>query len=162
MSRSAPLAAIVPKVAIWLTAGHSLYSNRSNAMLQIVEDTVGVHDFLLTPCSYATFDHFYPHLPRHRGCFGKSSGGYGALVLGRQRAVGLEHLVAGPFAAMAQQRGVTVAFPSPGLCADNAAMLAVAGDLYLASGRQTPLALLDAIPTWPLELVTERLQVLHG
>ncbi|MBI0476448.1 urea carboxylase-associated family protein [Sphingomonas sp. MA1305] len=55
---------------IRLTTGHSLYSNRSNVMLDIVADTVGMHDFLLTPCSYATFDHFYPELPRHRGCFG--------------------------------------------------------------------------------------------
>lgn len=55
---------------IRLTTGHSLYSNRSNPMLDIVEDTVGVHDFLLTPCSFATFDHFYPDQPRHRGCFG--------------------------------------------------------------------------------------------
>jgi len=55
---------------IQLTTGHKLYSNRSNVLLEIVEDTVGRHDFLLTPCSYATFDHFYPDLPRHRGCFG--------------------------------------------------------------------------------------------
>lgn len=55
---------------IRLTTGHGLYSNRSNVLLEIVEDSVGVHDFLLTPCSFATFDHFYPDLPRHRGCFG--------------------------------------------------------------------------------------------
>ena len=55
---------------IYLTAGHKLYSNRSNVLLEIEEDTVGRHDFLLTPCSTATFDHFYPDLPRHRGCFG--------------------------------------------------------------------------------------------
>ncbi len=55
---------------IRLTAGHSLYSNRSRVMLEIVEDTVGVHDFLLTPCSFDTFHHFYPQLPPHRGCFG--------------------------------------------------------------------------------------------
>lgn len=55
---------------IRLTTGHKLYSNRSRVMLEIVADTVGVHDFLLTPCSYATFDHFYPNLPRHQGCFG--------------------------------------------------------------------------------------------
>ena len=55
---------------IRLTTGHRLYSNRSRVMLEIVEDTVGVHDFLLTPCSHETFDHFYPDLPRHRGCFG--------------------------------------------------------------------------------------------
>lgn len=55
---------------IYLTTGDKLYSNRSNVLLEIVEDTVGRHDFLLTPCSYQTFDHFYPKLPRHRGCFG--------------------------------------------------------------------------------------------
>lgn len=55
---------------IRLTTGHQLYSNRSRPMLRIIEDSVGCHDFLLTPCSYATFDHFYPNEPRHRGCFG--------------------------------------------------------------------------------------------
>ena len=55
---------------IRLTTGHSLYSNRSRPMLEIVEDTVGVHDFLLTPCSVDTFKHFYPDQPEHRGCFG--------------------------------------------------------------------------------------------
>nr|WP_243414963.1 urea carboxylase-associated family protein [Altererythrobacter segetis] len=55
---------------IALTAGHRLWSNRSNPMLSIVEDTVGRHDFLLTPCSEATFRHFYPEHPVHPGCFG--------------------------------------------------------------------------------------------
>jgi hypothetical protein len=55
---------------IRLTTGHGLYSNRSRVLLEIVEDDVGVHDFLLTPCSYDTFHHFYPQLPPHRGCFG--------------------------------------------------------------------------------------------
>ena len=55
---------------IYLTTGHHLYSNRSNVMLEIVEDMVGRHDFLLTPCSVDTFHHFYPNLPVHRGCFG--------------------------------------------------------------------------------------------
>lgn len=55
---------------IRLTTGHILYSNRSQPMLEIVEDDVGCHDFLLTPCSYDTFHHFYPDLPPHRGCFG--------------------------------------------------------------------------------------------
>ena len=59
---------------IRLTTGHILYSNRSRPMLEIVEDTVGVHDFLLTPCSYDTFHHFYPDLPPHRGCFGNLAG----------------------------------------------------------------------------------------
>ena len=53
-----------------MTAGNRLWSNRSNAMLAIVEDSVGTHDFLLTPCSEATFRHFYPDRPVHRGCFG--------------------------------------------------------------------------------------------
>ena len=55
---------------IYLTTGHILYSNRSQPMLEIVADDVGRHDFLLTPCSYDTFHHFYPTLPPHRGCFG--------------------------------------------------------------------------------------------
>ena len=55
---------------IRLTTGHILYSNRSRPMLEITADTVGIHDFLLTPCSYDTFHHFYPDLPPHRGCFG--------------------------------------------------------------------------------------------
>ena len=55
---------------IALTTGNRLWSNRSNPMLEIVEDTVGRHDFLLTPCSEATFRHFYPDQPVHRGCFG--------------------------------------------------------------------------------------------
>jgi uncharacterized protein len=53
-----------------LTTGNRLWSNRSNVLLEIVEDTVGRHDFLLTPCSEATFRHFYPTKPVHRGCFG--------------------------------------------------------------------------------------------
>ena len=55
---------------ISLSTGNTLWSNRSNRMLEIVEDTVGRHDFLLTPCSEATFRHFYPEHPVHRGCFG--------------------------------------------------------------------------------------------
>lgn len=55
---------------IQLTTGNRLWSNRSRVLLEIVEDTVGRHDFLLTPCSEATFRHFYPAQPVHRGCFG--------------------------------------------------------------------------------------------
>ncbi len=36
---------------IFLTKGFPFYSNRSNVMFDMVEDTVGRHDFLLTPCS---------------------------------------------------------------------------------------------------------------
>ncbi|WBY17072.1 urea carboxylase-associated family protein [Erythrobacteraceae bacterium WH01K] len=56
--------------SIKLKTGSQLWSNRSNPMLTIIEDTVGTHDFLLTPCSKATFKHFYPDKSVHRGCFG--------------------------------------------------------------------------------------------
>ncbi|GGC32725.1 hypothetical protein GCM10011371_20200 [Novosphingobium marinum] len=55
---------------IRLGRGNRLWSNRSNPMLAIEEDSVGCHDFLLTPCSRATFEHFYPDKPVHRGCLG--------------------------------------------------------------------------------------------
>ncbi|MEO8176292.1 MAG: urea carboxylase-associated family protein [Sphingomicrobium sp.] len=56
--------------SIYLTAGDPLYSNRSNVMLEIVEDSVGRHDFLLTPCSSDTFRIIYGETDPHRGCFG--------------------------------------------------------------------------------------------
>ncbi|WP_237476857.1 DUF1989 domain-containing protein [Lichenibacterium dinghuense] len=55
---------------VYLTTGDPLYSNRSNVMLRIVEDTVGRHDFLLTPCSADTFRIIYGDADPHRGCFG--------------------------------------------------------------------------------------------
>lgn len=55
---------------IRLTQGNRIWSNRSRPMLEIVADSVGQHDFLLTPCSEATFRHFYPTKPVHRGCMG--------------------------------------------------------------------------------------------
>ena len=55
---------------IYLTTGHKFYSNRSNLMFTMVEDTLGSHDFLLTPCSADTFRIIYGHEQPHRGCFG--------------------------------------------------------------------------------------------
>jgi len=55
---------------LYLTTGDPLYSNRSNVMLKIVEDTCGRHDFLLTPCSKDTFRIIYGHTDPHQGCFG--------------------------------------------------------------------------------------------
>lgn len=55
---------------IYLSTGDPLYSNRSRVMLQIVEDTVGRHDFLLTPCSAEMFRIIYGDQQPHRGCFG--------------------------------------------------------------------------------------------
>ncbi|HTG38477.1 urea carboxylase-associated family protein [Sphingomonas sp.] len=59
---------------IYLTTGNRLYSNRSNVMLEIVEDMVGRHDFLLTPCSEATFRMCYDDEPPHQGCHGNLAG----------------------------------------------------------------------------------------
>lgn len=55
---------------IYLTKGHSFYSNRSNVMFRMIEDTVGKHDFLLTPCSAEMFRIIYGHTEPHHGCFG--------------------------------------------------------------------------------------------
>ena len=55
---------------IYLTTGDPLYSNRSNVLLRIEEDSVGRHDFLLTPCSADTFRIIYGDAEPHRGCFG--------------------------------------------------------------------------------------------
>ncbi len=52
-----------------VTAGHTLYSNRSRPMWTIVEDTVGRHDFLLTPCSPQTFEIIYGTTGHHPSCF---------------------------------------------------------------------------------------------
>jgi uncharacterized protein len=55
---------------LYLTTGHTLYSNRSNPMLTILEDRVGKHDFLLTPCSPETFEILYEgHEGYHPSCF---------------------------------------------------------------------------------------------
>jgi uncharacterized protein YcgI (DUF1989 family) len=55
---------------VYLTSGHVLYSNRSNPMFTILEDRVGRHDFLLTPCSPETFEILYEdHEGYHPSCF---------------------------------------------------------------------------------------------
>jgi uncharacterized protein YcgI (DUF1989 family) len=55
---------------IYLTTGHTLYSNRSRPMWTIVDDTVGRHDFLLTPCSPDTFRILYGITTPRPSCFG--------------------------------------------------------------------------------------------
>ncbi len=54
---------------IYLTTGNALYSNRSRPMFTILEDTVGRHDFLLTPCSPETFKIIYDNHEYHPSCF---------------------------------------------------------------------------------------------
>jgi len=54
---------------IYLTNGHILYSNKSNPMFTILEDKVGKHDFLLTPCSPEMFKITYRYEGPHPSCF---------------------------------------------------------------------------------------------
>lgn len=55
--------------SIYLTRGHTLYSNDSEPMFTILEDKVGRHDFLLTPCSQDTFRIIYENDAPHPSCF---------------------------------------------------------------------------------------------
>lgn len=55
---------------LYLSTGDPIYSNRSSVLLRIVEDTVGRHDFLLSPCSAEMFRIIYGDAQPHRGCFG--------------------------------------------------------------------------------------------
>jgi uncharacterized protein YcgI (DUF1989 family) len=54
---------------IYLTKDDILYSNRSRPLFTIVEDDVGRHDFLLTPCSPETFQIIYKNEQYHPSCF---------------------------------------------------------------------------------------------
>jgi len=56
------------------------------------------------------------------------------------------------FRDLATETDLAVFFPSPSLCGDNAAMLAVAGDAYLQGGAQADLDL-NALPSWTLDRV---------
>lgn len=55
---------------IYLGVGDILYSSESRPMAKIIEDTVGRHDFLLTPCSKDTFSIIYGDKEPHHGCEG--------------------------------------------------------------------------------------------
>ncbi len=70
---------------LYLTAGDPLYSNRSKILLRIVEDTVGRHDFLLTPCSADTFRILYGDEHPHRGCFGNLAAALEPYEIGTDR-----------------------------------------------------------------------------
>ncbi len=54
---------------IYLTTGDVLYANDSRPMFTIVDDTVGRHDFLLTPCSQEMFEILYRVRGHHPSCF---------------------------------------------------------------------------------------------
>jgi uncharacterized protein YcgI (DUF1989 family) len=57
--------------SIYVSTGSQLWSNRSRVMAEVVDDTVGVHDLTLTPCSQVTFDLLYPEFggAAHPSCF---------------------------------------------------------------------------------------------
>lgn len=54
---------------IYLTTGHVLYANNSEPMFTILEDNVGKHDFLYTPCSAEMFKKLRGQ-SEHPSCFG--------------------------------------------------------------------------------------------
>lgn len=54
---------------IYLSKGNHLWSNRSRKMFKILEDTNGVNDFLLAPCSPETFQIIYDNHEYHPSCF---------------------------------------------------------------------------------------------
>ena len=54
--------------SILLTKGNYLWSNRSNKMMKIIEDTNGRNDFLLAPCSKETFEIMYNQKAYHPSC----------------------------------------------------------------------------------------------
>lgn len=58
--------------------------------------------------------------------------------------------------SFAGKSGIEVNFPTPALCADNAAMIAVPGDFYLSRGLSS--LDFDAVPVWPLDLIAADLQ----
>ncbi len=55
--------------SILITKGDFLWSNRSQKMMEILEDTNGRNDFLLAPCSPETFKIMYNNPEYHPSCF---------------------------------------------------------------------------------------------
>lgn len=53
---------------LYLTSGDVLYTNDSRKMFTIVHDTVGRHDFTLTPCSQDMFRILYGCAGHHPSC----------------------------------------------------------------------------------------------
>lgn len=66
---------------LFLTSGDTLYSSKSIPMARIIEDKVGRHDFLLTPCSKDTFSIIYADKNPHHGCEGNLLKAFGEMGL---------------------------------------------------------------------------------
>ncbi len=58
---------------------------------------------------------------------------------------------------LAESCGFELHIPSPSLCSDNAAMIAVPGNYYLTNGIKSDLSF-DALPVWPLDKIAHRLK----
>lgn len=67
---------------LFLTTGDLLYSNRSQPMFEIIEDTCGRHDFTLTPCSKDTFSIIYGEPEGRPGCEGNLANALGPYGIG--------------------------------------------------------------------------------
>ena len=70
---------------LWLSTGDVLYSNRSNPMFTILEDTCGRHDFTLTPCSKRMFELLYGETEGRPGCEGNLASALAAYGIGSDR-----------------------------------------------------------------------------
>lgn len=55
--------------SILITKNNWLWSNRSQKMMQLIEDTNGRNDILLAPCSPETFQIMYNNQEYHPSCF---------------------------------------------------------------------------------------------
>jgi N6-L-threonylcarbamoyladenine synthase len=59
--------------------------------------------------------------------------------------------------ALCTRLGVELSIPSPSLCGDNAAMLAVPADFYLSHGLVSPMSL-DVTATWDMDVIKESMR----
>lgn len=53
---------------IYLSKGHHLYAQNGDIMLEILEDSCGRHDFLVTPCSLQMFQMINHNHEHHPSC----------------------------------------------------------------------------------------------
>jgi len=51
-----------------VTKGTKLYSNRNNELMEVIEDSVGIHDIMFPCCSSYVYEHTF-HVARRNGCF---------------------------------------------------------------------------------------------
>jgi uncharacterized protein len=51
-----------------VTKGTKLFSNRNHEILEVVEDSVGVHDMMFPCCNSYVYENIF-HVPKRNGCF---------------------------------------------------------------------------------------------